>query len=119
VCNHRDYLHKSNNLLHGHCHPHIAHFIIDSPILRATQSGQLKSSSVNFLLLHFGAHDPRETGQRTVSSYCLDLSPRLSQYFRFLLYHSPPISSRPSSSTFSLGAPTENSLLYSKGILPQ
>jgi len=36
VWNHRGFRQKSNNLLHGHCHPHTVQFIIDSIILRAT-----------------------------------------------------------------------------------
>jgi hypothetical protein len=81
--------------------------------IKNCKSGQLKSSQ-------FPSHGLRETTPaHSGSSYCLDLSASLSQYFSFLLYRSPPISSRYSSSTFSLEARSESSFLYSKGILPQ
>jgi hypothetical protein len=54
-----------------------------------------------------------------VSTDCLDFSPSLSHCFSFLLCRSSAAPSRSSSSTLSLGVPTENLFFCFRGILPQ
>lgn len=74
---------------------------------------------VLFLLLHFGAYDLQEAKPVDSICYCLDLSPNLSQYFRFFLYRSSPAPSRPSSSKLYVGVPAHSLFLYGREIFPQ